>query len=653
MKILKIILLSSVILFTAVSCKNDTKKNEIYVPDAVIKKTALLKESVLSQLQEQDPFKIKTAQLFLDNLKYQKNVKGLRYSSYKDIINKYADNKDTMVAKINRIKNQLAADPEDYEVLSVDENRLVTNINETYNTYLKTSWKDKISFDTYCQYLLPYKVYKEPLESNWRKTLKSRFLKENDSSIFQSDMSVAVKKIHAWLYPKKKGFEVLFGKKNLNIPDFTADILDKLKAGSCHEITTLGVAYMRAMGIPATIDFTPNYLNISSGHEWCVAILDSKQHIPFDITYEKTNKIKDDYFIFSKVYRNTVQPNPKSHFVQRGYCNFLPELFNNPFVEDVTQLYTHTANITIPIARKVSSKSQFCYLGVFNRLMQSWNLVSWGKIENGQAIFKNIGTGGVYLPVVVETDGSTIVNSPFILNKNGKIKFLSPQTSTLETIKINRKFYSNPDKEGQKIRMIGGIFQGADNLEFKNPVTLYTIKKNPGDYFNDIELPENLTKNFRYVRYLSPKNSFGNVGEIEFYETVNASPLKGRKIGTEGSWADNLKNTKEAVFDSNVLTYFDSKIADYSWVGLDLSTQRKINKIRFIARNDMNCVQPGDIYELFYWQDGWKSLGQEKAKSIYLIYKNVPKNAVLWLRNLTEGVEERIFTYENGRQVWW
>lgn len=32
---------------------------------------------------------------------------------------------------------------------------------------------------------------------------------------------------------------------------------------------------------------------------------------------------------------------------------------------------------------------------------------------------------------------------------------------------------------------------------------------------------------------------------------------------------------------------------------------------------------------------------------------NVPTNALLLLRNHTKGKEERIFTYENGEQVWW
>ncbi len=30
-----------------------------------------------------------------------------------------------------------------------------------------------------------------------------------------------------------------------------------------------------------------------------------------------------------------------------------------------------------------------------------------------------------------------------------------------------------------------------------------------------------------------------------------------------------------------------------------------------------------------------------------------PKGALLWLKNHTQGKEERIFTYEDGKQVWW
>jgi len=47
------------------------------------------------------------------------------------------------------------------------------------------------------------------------------------------------------------------------------------------------------------------------------------------------------------------------------------------------------------------------------------------------------------------------------------------------------------------------------------------------------------------------------------------------------------------------------------------------------------------------------SLGQQTASDTLLVYKKCPKNAVFWLRNLSGGKEERVFTYENNRQIWW
>jgi hypothetical protein len=59
-------------------------------------------------------------------------------------------------------------------------------------------------------------------------------------------------------------------------------------------------------------------------------------------------------------------------------------------------------------------------------------------------------------------------------------------------------------------------------------------------------------------------------------------------------------------------------------------------------------------YELLYFdKNKWVSLGMKTATVCSISYDDVPRNALLWLRNLTEGKEERIFTYEEGKQVWW
>ena len=67
-----------------------------------------------------------------------------------------------------------------------------------------------------------------------------------------------------------------------------------------------------------------------------------------------------------------------------------------------------------------------------------------------------------------------------------------------------------------------------------------------------------------------------------------------------------------------------------------------------------NWVKIGDTYQLFFWdKNGWVSLGTQIATQQNVVFKNVPKNALLVLRDLTRGKQERIFTYENNKQVFW
>ena len=67
----------------------------------------------------------------------------------------------------------------------------------------------------------------------------------------------------------------------------------------------------------------------------------------------------------------------------------------------------------------------------------------------------------------------------------------------------------------------------------------------------------------------------------------------------------------------------------------------------------MQTVYPGMNYELFYFdRDKWVSMGIKKASDDTITYDDVPKGTLLWLCNLTEGREERIFLYQDGKQRW-
>ena len=46
----------------------------------------------------------------------------------------------------------------------------------------------------------------------------------------------------------------------------------------------------------------------------------------------------------------------------------------------------------------------------------------------------------------------------------------------------------------------------------------------------------------------------------------------------------------------------------------------------------------------------WVSLGKTVATGKTVAFRG-PKNALFWLRDLTQGKEEQVFFYENGKQV--
>ncbi|MEI8037968.1 MAG: glycoside hydrolase family 2 TIM barrel-domain containing protein [Verrucomicrobiota bacterium] len=65
-------------------------------------------------------------------------------------------------------------------------------------------------------------------------------------------------------------------------------------------------------------------------------------------------------------------------------------------------------------------------------------------------------------------------------------------------------------------RMLGGQFQIANQADFSDATTVFTIATPPAQG-HMTEQPIANAKPCRYVRYLAPKSSSGNVAEIEFY----------------------------------------------------------------------------------------------------------------------------------------
>jgi hypothetical protein len=106
-------------------------------------------------------------------------------------------------------------------------------------------------------------------------------------------------------------------------------------------------------------------------------------------------------------------------------------------------------------------------------------------------------------------------------------------------------------------RMVGGKFQGS--VDGVNYTMLYTVLSAPPvGKWTSITILADLTQ-YRYLRYLAPNGSYGNVAEIEFDSGSGTSAVKinGTGFGTRGSW-NNDGNTYAKALDGGLSTFFNA-----------------------------------------------------------------------------------------------
>jgi hypothetical protein len=104
-------------------------------------------------------------------------------------------------------------------------------------------------------------------------------------------------------------------------------------------------------------------------------------------------------------------------------------------------------------------------------------------------------------------------------------------------------------------------------------------------------------------------------------------------------------------FDNNIRTNFNAPRG--SWVAIDAGKPVKLSEVRYLIRNHLNIIEPGDSYTLYYLNKEWHEIATKTAGDYFVEFDSVPASALLWLHNNTKGKEEKVFLYENGQQVFW
>ncbi|HEY8896265.1 MAG TPA: hypothetical protein VIM79_15665 [Niastella sp.] len=532
-----------------------------------------------------------------------------------------------------------------YDYSSITADYLINHIEWAFKLRNNCPWLKKISFDNFCEFILPYRIGTEKLE-NWEQELDAKYKTFKDTSTAKDRVQRAAdfnRIMYNWMG--------LDGSMRSYPFDQSVSQMHKSRRGACKHLVYYETMAMRSLGLPVGVDYCPLWGDMNRGHHWNVLLKENGKFHPFDAAGSALNGIEKYPYRLSKVFRQT-------YASQDGEMpgTEAPKYLLNRHCIDVTDEYIKTYNITVPVIYHLEPGKKFAVICTFTG--KKWRGQDWGVIKDGKAYFKKMGANLVYIVMFYKNDEFIPATDAFILDKNGQLTYLKPSLASKQRMLLLRKYPSIPSNDTNMASMKGGCFQVARKKDFGDAITIATISK---PSINIEELKISQSGRFRYVRYLNPYKQFVNVAEIEFYEKASSvdslQKLAGKPIGYPEISAE-IGYGYQKAFDSNLETFFSSKLTkpmpDTCWAGLDLMQPKKIICIRYLPRSDTNFILDGDCYELCYWDtDHWVSMGKKIAASQMVIYDNAPSNALYILHNLSRGKEERIFTYINGTQIWW
>lgn len=592
-------------------------------------------EKVLSHY-ESNPEKLEAARFLIRNMPHWYGYYGWPLDSIKPIL-KQKDKGELVSKEIIEKWQQVPfySLPIVYDAQIITADYLIENIDLAFDVWKRYPWNRNLSFDDFCELILPYRIGDEPL-SSWRKLYYDYYTAILDSGYQGNDVIKACNVISNELDRVHYRWDTDF-----NIPHQSAEFLFYHRVGYCRDACDITLYAMRSCGIPVTCDYfiySPEY---QQSHLWTALRDTTGQFIQFDFAEFKASRTnpQTDGRKKGKVYRYCfgMQEEPIP-----GISNDkkVPVSFKNRFVKDVTTCYFGENKVSINIQ---SDHEKYIYLGVFSP--KGWIPIDIALNNKGNVTFKNLEPNIIYQPLISNGVDYEIAGYPFIFSGD-TAHILKPDTTTMKNVVLKRKMSLVKNVAVFLYReIIGARIEGDTDISFKRLDVLYQFNDTLDTNYYELTPPDT-NKKYRYIRYVSPLDEKMELGELSVFKDslCQEKVLLKRMNDIEPSWI------LDHITDGNVLTHFRS-MDSTCFVVYDLGEMMNIKKIAFSPRNDDNYVWPGDQYELFYLDGlhGWKSLGGQIATERELNYL-VPDNALLWLRDLTKGREEQVFIYKNGKQ---
>jgi hypothetical protein len=598
-------------------------------------------EKVLRHYKD-EPEKLAAAVFLIENMPYHYGYEGKGVGIIKRALRYVHEDNDNIPDEIW----QEASSFPDNNLTKVNDAQAVTadflieNIDMAFAQWKERPWNKQLSFEDFCEYLLPYRVRDEPLE-NWRKAYYDKYAHVLDSLYAGTDVIEAAHQLNMYI---SRTETVAFNSDFKPVSPGALFFLD-YKCGSCFDLRDASIYMLRAVGIPAAAHFYRFSPNAMGTHTWAVVRDTTGKDVVFRTPGVEVGRDIDLEYPKGKAYRLRFAPQePK----QQAYSakDEVLSFFKNPYITDVTANYTGENKLETSITRQAKP---YVYLGIHT----SWRTIPIAvtRAKRGKAVFKNVEPGLIYQQFYAKNNQLIPAGYPVLFMKDSTHTFL-PDTSRLEDLTLYRKYVIADWLYMFMNYMVNGLIEGSSVSDFSKIDFSYLIKDSLRNIITQTIYPET-TKPVRYIRFSSSDSSWINIAEMSFFAKEDTlTTLK--DIAVRGGRKRNFfrNGYLQNICDGDPLTYYSAADRGTSVV-LDFKRAVQLYKMEITPRTDDNFIRIGDLYELHYHAGGagWKSVGRQVATQLFLHYANVPSNALLWLQNHTRGREEQVFYMKDGRQV--
>lgn len=525
----------------------------------------------------------------------------------------------------------------DVEIIPADY--LIDNIENAFAVWRKAPWARQVSFADFCEYILPYRCDQYPLTYN-RSQLLKMFRPVIEQLPDSADIYTVVARVNNYL--------IKYWKYNESVEKYYYNVdlagIVRSRTGTCSHEEVLKTQIYRALGIPCAIDFyTAHGLNVilmPDGSHWSLTSFNN----PLPGAMPLPNYVP-------KVFRkNFAAQSGSLAYIEKNKA-LIPPFFQSPCISDATADYlSYVDTVRVAVDPGIVNNSRYLFLCFADMEHDPavWVATDWCKYSYGKsATFKHIRQGHAFIVCTYSAKvGYVPVSDAFTLACNGRVVYRKPDFNTKEKVKVFSKYILQPRIDGFSTRMVGGLFKTSASVDWADEKVLAEISINPGQFTHSLKLTQAVT--LCGFRYCGPAYGYCNVAEIQlFYKGKNVT----RNGNPKSLPADSLNAAR--AFDNMSSTFFESGSPDKGWVGLIFPGSVTFDSLTYLARTGTNMIEYGKKYELKYWDKEWLSFGTEVASNNFIVFDGAPENALFWLRSTEGGKEERAFTYEGNRQVWW